>query len=97
MSTSLLILASDYGNLVFMIGCVPTMIVALLMGLTGVALRARGLCVFSGSVTLTAAAVLALSYDAARSEDKGLTLAMAVIGGLLGGALFLVRPRSPKV
>ena len=91
------ILASDFGNLVFLIGCVPTMALALLVGAIAAFCRARWLCVLCGSLTLAAAAVLALSYSAARSEAKLLTLSIAAIGGLLGGALFLVRPRSPKV
>jgi hypothetical protein len=90
------LLASDFGNLLFLITCVPTIALALVVGAIAAFFRARWLCVLCGSVMLVAAAVLALSYGAARSEDKQRTLRIAEVGGLLGGLLLLVPARPTK-
>jgi len=91
-----LLLASDFGNLLFLITCVPTIALALLVGGIAAIFRARWLCVLCGSVMLFAAAVVALSYSTARSADKQPTLRIAAIGGIGGGLLLLVRARPAK-
>jgi len=78
------IFASDFGNLGQFVLGVPTLAIALLIGVVGAVMRVQLVQVAAGIVCLLVGGFFYSSLSAARADDKDLTISVAEISVALG-------------